>query len=104
MQLSVTAAYVIRAAVFLARRAGAVPADDVARAAACSHVFRPKALTALVSAGLLRSLRGHRGGYWLAKPADQVTLLEIIEAVDGPPRVADHDFAVGDALDGTLTR
>jgi Rrf2 family protein len=103
VQLTLTSAHLIRAAVYIARRNGPVPADDVARAAGCSHFFGPKALKPLVSAGLLLSLRGHRGGYWLAKPADQITLLEIIEAADGPPRVADHDFAVGDALDGTLT-
>jgi DNA-binding IscR family transcriptional regulator len=70
----------------------------VSRSAGWPRFFGFDTLKALVGAGLLLSLRGHRGGYWLAKPAGQITLLEIIEAVDGPPRAADHDFAVGDAL------
>jgi Rrf2 family protein len=38
----------------------------------------------LVVAGLLVSIRGVTGGYKLAKPADKITLLDVVEAVDGP--------------------
>lgn len=38
----------------------------------------------LVSAGVVTSTRGVYGGYKLAKAADKITLLEIVEAVDGP--------------------
>jgi DNA-binding IscR family transcriptional regulator len=40
----------------------------------------------LAGAGILRSAKGPHGGYRLAKPAQQIILLEIVEAVDGPIR------------------
>lgn len=38
----------------------------------------------LKSAGLIMATRGSRGGYQLARPAEQVTALEVVEAVEGP--------------------
>ena len=43
-----------------------------------------KILQQLVKANVLRSKRGPRGGFSLARPAKKITLLNIIEAVDGP--------------------
>jgi Rrf2 family protein len=43
-----------------------------------------KILQQLVRANVLRSKRGPRGGFSLAKPTKKITMLEIIEAVDGP--------------------
>jgi Rrf2 family protein len=43
-----------------------------------------KILQQLVRANVLRSKRGPRGGFTLAKPASKITMLQIIEAVDGP--------------------
>jgi Rrf2 family protein len=48
--------------------------------------FLLKILKPLVSAGVLDSLKGPNGGYRLAKPANKISLLEIVEAVDGPIR------------------
>src|SRR5690606_23556687 len=45
--------------------------------------FLAKIFQDLVRAGVLRSQRGARGGFLLARPADQITILEIIEAIDG---------------------
>ncbi len=43
-----------------------------------------KILQQLVRANILRSKRGPHGGFSLARPAEEITMLEIIEAVDGP--------------------
>jgi Rrf2 family iron-sulfur cluster assembly transcriptional regulator len=43
-----------------------------------------KILQQLVRAGVLRSKRGPRGGFSLAKPTKKITMLQVIEAVDGP--------------------
>jgi Rrf2 family protein len=47
---------------------------------------RLRVLRPLVTARVLRSLKGRHGGYRLARPAQDVTRLEVIEAVDGPIR------------------
>jgi Rrf2 family protein len=46
--------------------------------------FLAKIVPALTRAGLLRSYRGAGGGIALSRPADRITLLEVVEAVDGP--------------------
>jgi Rrf2 family protein len=46
--------------------------------------FLLQVLRNLVNEGLLRSTRGVDGGYRLAKPLTQITMLEIVEAIDGP--------------------
>lgn len=45
--------------------------------------YLAKQLQALVRAGVLSGATGPRGGFRLARPADQITLLEVVEAVDG---------------------
>jgi Rrf2 family protein len=48
--------------------------------------FLLKVLKPLVSAQVLLSIKGPNGGYRLARPANEITMLEILEAVDGPIR------------------
>jgi Rrf2 family protein len=45
--------------------------------------FGRKVLTAMVKSGLVHTSRGPKGGSWLARPLDQISLLEVIESVDG---------------------
>jgi Rrf2 family protein len=46
--------------------------------------FLLQILRILVTHGILKSTRGVDGGYSLSRPADQISLLEVIEAIDGP--------------------
>ena len=46
--------------------------------------FLLQILRSLVTQGILKSTRGVVGGYVLARPTDEITLLEILEAIDGP--------------------
>ncbi len=73
---------------YLARHGGEGPVSShvIARAEGLSAAFVPKALLPLVAAGVVRSLRSRRGGYRLARPAKGITLLEVVEAVEGPVR------------------
>jgi Rrf2 family protein len=86
MKLSHAAADALRALVFLAGRqvCGLVRVDVIA--ARLPLRFLSKTLGSLVSAGSLYAERGRQGGFRLAKPAGKVTLLEVVEAIDGPVR------------------
>jgi Rrf2 family protein len=88
MKLTRASGYALQALAFLASRdpGDAVTSQHMAEADRSPDRFLLKVLRPLVSAGLLRSLKGPRGGYRLARPADRITLLEIVEAVGGPIR------------------
>jgi Rrf2 family protein len=57
---------------------------EISRATAISEAFLAKIFQKLVRSGLVRSRRGFRGGFFLARPASQITLREVIEALEGP--------------------
>jgi Rrf2 family protein len=63
-----------------------VPSHEVAREKGLPERFLLKVLRSLVNSGALRSLKGPHGGYRLARDPKDVTLLEVVEAVDGPLR------------------
>jgi Rrf2 family protein len=98
MKLTSASVYALRALVHLARHEGAGFVSVEAIAGARSESFLRKSLKPLVSAGVLRSARGPHGGYRLARPARSITLLEVVEALDGPvrgeaPRVGGREHA-----------
>jgi len=85
MRLSARADYALRAAIELAAsRAGHVTAEQLAKAQQIPAKFLEAILTQLRRAGLVRSQRGPDGGFWLARPADEISLADIIRAIDGP--------------------
>jgi Rrf2 family iron-responsive transcriptional regulator len=87
MNLSNASGYAIRALAHLARHDGRLlRSAAIAEAAGLPETFLLKALRPLVRIGVLHSLRGRHGGLRLARPAEDITLLDIIEAVDGPVR------------------
>jgi Rrf2 family protein len=61
-----------------------VPSHLIAQDRGIPERFLLKVLKPLVSARVLLSVKGPNGGYRLARPASKVSLLEVIEAVDGP--------------------
>lgn len=64
--------------------AGPVPIAELARRGEIPPQFLEQLFATLRRAGVLRSQRGVRGGYSFAKPAEQVTVLEVVELLDGP--------------------
>ncbi len=86
MHVTAKADYAVRAVVELADSSQDAPrkVDDVAQAQHIPVSFLENILTQLRSAGLVRSQRGPEGGYWLAKPADELNLAQVIRAVEGP--------------------
>ena len=86
MHVTAKADYALRAVVELAGSAQDAPrkVDDVARAQEIPVSFLENILTQLRSTGIVRSQRGPEGGYWLARPADELNLAQVIRAVEGP--------------------
>ncbi len=85
MKVSAKADYAIRATVELAAAgAGPVKGERLGRAQQIPTNFLENILVDLRNAGLVASKRGADGGYWLARPADEITLADVIRAVDGP--------------------
>jgi len=85
MRVSAKADYAIRATVELAASGdGPVKGDRLAKAQEIPPNFLENILVDLRNAGLVASKRGAEGGYWLARPAGEITLADVIRAVDGP--------------------
>jgi Rrf2 family protein len=78
--------YGLRAMIYLASISpdAIVPFREIARQMLVPEDFLAKILKTLVDEGLVRSTRGPHGGYALAKPAADISFLEVIEAVEGP--------------------
>src|SRR6476469_514309 len=87
MRISAKADYAVRACIELALAAEserATKGEAVATAQGIPMKFLENILGDLRHAGLVRSQRGADGGYWLNRPADEVSVADIIRAVDGP--------------------
>ena len=85
MRVSAKADYAVRAAVELAAAdAGPVKGEVISSAQGIPLKFLENILGELRHAGLVRSQRGTEGGYWLARPAEEITLADVIRAVEGP--------------------
>lgn len=85
MRLSARVDYALRAAAELAVSGSRpVTAVQLAEAQQIPPKFLENILGQLRRSGLVRSQRGPEGGYWLAKPAERISLADIIRAIDGP--------------------
>jgi Rrf2 family protein len=88
MKLTRASSYAIHALVFMAAQKQNKPVAShlVAQARGIPERFLLKVLKPLVSARVLQSIKGPNGGYRLAKGPHEISLLEVLEAVDGPIR------------------
>jgi len=86
MKLSRTVAYAVRATLQLAKSDAAtpVPCSQLAAEGNMPERFLLQILRSLVTHGILRSTRGVDGGYSLVRSPNEVSLLEVIEAIEGP--------------------
>ena len=79
--------YAVRAMLTLARPgAGQMTAAALAEATAIPSSYVPQVMGDLVRAGLVANRRGRTGGYALAAPPAEITLLAVVEAVEGNGR------------------
>ena len=88
MQVSAKTDYALRAAAELARAAaeGTEPmkGEWISDTQGIPKKFMENILHDLKRAGIVRTRRGASGGYWLARPAEEIALAEVIRAVEGP--------------------
>jgi Rrf2 family protein len=88
VRISAKVDYAVRAAVELAASDGddeePLKGDVIAEAQEIPLKFLENILGELKHVGIVNSRRGAHGGYWLAKPADEVSLADIVRAVEGP--------------------
>ena len=70
----------------LAPAGAAVRRERLAGHYALPEAYLAKHLQAMTRAGLLRASPGPKGGYQLARPAAEITVLDVVEAVEGPAR------------------
>ena len=86
MKLSRTVAYAVRATLQLAMSdsTSPVPCSQLAAEGKMPERFLLQILRNLVTHGILRSTRGVDGGYSLVRSPEEISLLEVIEAIEGP--------------------
>lgn len=89
MRISAKVDYAVRACVELSLRSpdrtdGTTKGDQLGTAQQIPTKYLENILSELRRAGIVGSRRGADGGYWLARPADDVTVADVIRAVEGP--------------------
>lgn len=86
MLFSCSTEYAIRGLSELAGRQASAPTmlDELVAGTDLPRDFLAKVFQKLVHGGVLRSAKGRGGGFLLARPAREITLMDVIEAVDGP--------------------
>ncbi len=88
MQVSARADYALRAAAELARGAvegtGPLKGELISQEQGIPKKFMENILLDLKHSGIVRTQRGASGGYWLSRPASEISLAQVIRAVEGP--------------------
>jgi Rrf2 family protein len=86
MQITRQADYAVRAMTYLAQLGpdGQAATGKIAQEKRIPPSFLAKIVSQLAVAGLLQTSRGANGGVSLAKPAQDISLLDVVEAIDGP--------------------
>ena len=86
LSITTKSPYALSALVELHRQGAScpVPIAELARRREIPVQFLEQLFASLRRAGVLRSQRGVKGGYSLARPAEEITVLELVEILDGP--------------------
>jgi Rrf2 family protein len=88
LQVSARADYALRAAAELARAAaegtGPLKGERISEEQGIPKKFMENILLDLKHSGIVRTQRGASGGYWLARPPAEISLAQVMRAVEGP--------------------
>lgn len=86
MHINLESDYAARLVYQMVRLGARCDASTIAEASGVPKRFTLKIMGKLATAGVVRSFKGAHGGYELARPAEEITLRQVIEAVEGPYR------------------
>jgi Rrf2 family protein len=84
LQISEAVSLALHSMVLIAKTKGMLTTGEIADTTKASHAHLSKVLQRLSKADLVNSVRGPSGGFYLARPANTITLLEIYETMEGP--------------------
>ena len=84
MHMTLEADYAVRIVEFLSTQSERADAKTISDETQVTQRFTLKILRTLVANGIAVSYKGAKGGYELARPANKITLRQVIEAVEGP--------------------
>lgn len=112
MRITTTSRYGVRALFDVAYHGGGQPTQikDISRRQRISQRYLEQIFNKLLKAGLLKSRRGPRGGYMLARDPSEISISDIINAAQGPivpVRCLDEDSPKSkgcDVIEGCITR
>jgi len=108
MRITTRGRYGLRAMIELARHRGPTPLmmGEIARALGISRKYLHAQLRSLKDEGLVTSVRGSAGGYHLTRPASEITVAEIISALEGCDSLVDcvEDPEACDRCNECITR
>ena len=96
MHINLESDYAVRIVHCLALSSARLDAQSIAERTCVSLRFTLKIMRKLVAAGIVKSFKGARGGYTLAREPGEISLRQVIEAVEGPyrfSRCVDGDYA-----------
>jgi Rrf2 family protein len=87
MKISQASAYAMHAMMYMVRHITQLPVTSttVAKAEGIPAGYLSKVLQQLAKAGFIRSVRGHERGYVFARPPEEISLLQLIETIEGQP-------------------
>ena len=88
MQINLETDYAVRIVDCLARSGERLGAGEIASRTGVTAGFSLKILRKLVGGGIVKSYRGTKGGYVLAREPENITLKEVIEIIGGPIAIA----------------
>jgi len=105
VNISMKSRYAVRALTELARRGETAPGKpvrlgDIAGSRDMPLQFLEQVFSALRRGGVVRSRRGASGGYSLARPAAEISVLEVVAALDGVPSPAECTQGLCERVDG----
>jgi Rrf2 family protein len=98
LRISEAASLAMHTMALLASRPQRLPTGQIASVLGASEAHLSKVMQRLAKAGLVRSLRGPKGGFALARPAERIALVEVYEAIEGP--LADSKCLLGRPICG----